>query len=631
MENNHKIYGDVVGVPIPPIDSYTKSETNSLLDNKANKEDIKKSTTIDDNADDTTFPTTKAVKDYVDNLNSFEKEDFKPVNVIGGITPALSEGYYWSTNGLTTSQYTTRYTSFAELIDVISGCTYRIPKFAGVIAFYDDNSGNYEYINNGEVVDFEFTIPEGKSKIGVSCYNTVMNASSIKEIYRITPTEEELATLSMYSNNLKILPANLQDEETQIFIKDLCKTDSVFEADLDAFKPVNILEGLNVTETEQGYMWGSDGTIKSNQNTTKYVSLQSMIDVMSGHTYCINSFCGAVVLYDSNGKNGTTISTGKVKDFVFDVPEGKSKIGVSYIYAQISGVNAIYRTTITDEDLETLPIKNDNVSLTKENLKTDEIKSLLAPLKDKTIVNFGDSIFGMFSAPSDISTFLEERTGATVHNCGFGGCRMAKHTSAYYDPFSMYRLADAVVSGDFTLQEQALSNAVAAGQTGALVTKFPTTLETLKSIDFNKVDIVTIAYGTNDWQGGCPLDNENNSKDTDCVIGALRYSIEKILTAYPHLKVFICSPIYRCWNNTDGSLNYDSDNESSAVGGVLLTDIVDKEGNVAKEYHLPFIDNYYSLGINKINRLNYFTIADGTHPNEAGRKLIASHIAKELF
>jgi hypothetical protein len=40
MENNHKIYGDVVGVPIPPIDSYTKDEMNKLLANKVNKEDI---------------------------------------------------------------------------------------------------------------------------------------------------------------------------------------------------------------------------------------------------------------------------------------------------------------------------------------------------------------------------------------------------------------------------------------------------------------------------------------------------------------------------------------------------------------------------------------------------------------
>ena len=35
-----KIYGNVVGAPTPPIDSYTKAETNKLLANKVSKEDI---------------------------------------------------------------------------------------------------------------------------------------------------------------------------------------------------------------------------------------------------------------------------------------------------------------------------------------------------------------------------------------------------------------------------------------------------------------------------------------------------------------------------------------------------------------------------------------------------------------
>ena len=40
MENNHKIYGNVVGAPFLPVDSYTKKETDALLDKKVSKEDI---------------------------------------------------------------------------------------------------------------------------------------------------------------------------------------------------------------------------------------------------------------------------------------------------------------------------------------------------------------------------------------------------------------------------------------------------------------------------------------------------------------------------------------------------------------------------------------------------------------
>ena len=152
-----------------------------------------------------------------------------------------------------------------------------------------------------------------------------------------------------------------------------------------------------------------------------------------------------------------------------------------------------------------------------------------------------------------------------------------------------------------------------------------------KDFDFNKVDIVTISYGTNDWQGGNLLDYDSNKFDTECIAGALRYSIEKLLTKYPHLKIFICSPIYRCWNNADGSLNNDSDSLSSSVNGVLLTDVVEKQKCVAREYNLSFIDNYHEIGINAINRLQYFSVDDGVHPNLKGRHLIAEHIAKCLF
>ena len=265
-------------------------------------------------------------------------------------------------------------------------------------------------------------------------------------------------------------------------------------------------------------------------------------------------------------------------------------------------------------------------------LKLESYEYAVSQLGGKNIVNFGDSIFGMFEAPTDISTYIGELTGANVYNVGFGGTRVAQHASDYYDPFSMYRLAEAVVSGDFTYQDEALSRAQDdASQTGALVTMYPTILSRLKSIDFNNVDIITIAFGTNDWQGGNALDNADTPKDTACIAGALRYSIETILTAYPHIKIFVCCPIYRFWNNADGTLNYDSDTQSSAVNGVLLTDIVEKEKDVANEYHLPFIDNYYELGINKFNRVIYFPTTDGTHPNADGRKLIARHISAKLF
>lgn len=62
-----------------------------------------------------------------------------------------------------------------------------------------------------------------------------------------------------------------------------------------------------------------------------------------------------------------------------------------------------------------------------------------------------------------------------------------------------------------------------------------------------------------------------------------------------------------------------------------MGDYVEKSKEIAKEYFIPFIDNFYELGINKHNRTHYFANGDGTHHIATGRRLIAEHIAKELF
>ena len=53
--------------------------------------------------------------------------------------------------------------------------------------------------------------------------------------------------------------------------------------------------------------------------------------------------------------------------------------------------------------------------------------------------------------------------------------------------------------------------------------------------------------------------------------------------------------------------------------------------NISKEYHLPCIDNYYDIPINKFNRTHWFPSGDGTHHNEKGGKLIAEHMSNVIF
>lgn len=295
-------------------------------------------------------------------------------------------------------------------------------------------------------------------------------------------------------------------------------------------------------------------------------------------------------------------------------------------------------TTITTDPTAEVYIKAPtDKTLTESDVPADakvtgeEIKKTRGylPLYEKTIVNFGDSIFGNAQPPNDISTFLAEKTGATVYNCGFGGCRMSEHVDNW-DAFSMYRLADAISSGDYTLQETAV---VATDDSGELILpeRFTTSLERLKGIDFSNTDIITIAYGSNDFSGyGKDLDNEENLYDTNAFGGALRYSIEKLLTAYPNLKIFVLSIAYRFWTDADNNYAFiDDTNNHANKYGKYTADYNAKLKEIAEEYNLPYVDDY-NIGIGKFNRYQYFNATDGAHHKEAGRRLIAEHLASAL-
>lgn len=241
-----------------------------------------------------------------------------------------------------------------------------------------------------------------------------------------------------------------------------------------------------------------------------------------------------------------------------------------------------------------------------------ELENVEYDLFGKTIVNFGDSIFGNYHKPTDISSYITDMTNATVYNVGFDGCRMAKHTAETYDAFSMYSLAKAVAGKNFDRQEQAAEKLNKIN--------FNEKLATLKNIDFNKVDIITIAYGTNDFDGGVSIDEFK---------GALTESIESISKAYPNINIVVCTPIYRYWTNENGQ--YLSDSETKTVKSKKLTDFASAVKDIAQQYGLFVIDNYNNSGINSINKSEYFSETDGTHPNAKGRYKIAQNMAKELY
>lgn len=396
----------------------------------------------------------------------------------------------------------------------------------------------------------------------------------------------------------------------------------------------------------------SNGTPTVNETTYKSYFTTPSLPVVGGKTYTVKPtpWVSAVQAknrartYDGNGTPLAVMTFTDNADgsSTFTVPDGSETIKMTILKSNFGSTSNSIDILIENFNnsfmfvegttapevyepygkgsyrLKDIEIPEKSVKLSKVD---DETLPIFAPLAEKKIANFGDSIFGNARPPKDVSTFLAEKTGAEVLNCAFGGCRMGVHTG-HWDAFSMYRLAYAIANNDYSLQEEALNH-----DDRTSYAEEPLAL--IKATDFSNVDIVTIGYGTNDFTGNNTLDNSENPLDTSTVGGALRYSIETLLTAFPNLRIVILSLTYRFWIDDSNAYTEDSNSRANSKGDTIL-DYNAKLKEVAEEYNLPFIDNY-NIGIGKFNRYQYFPVTDGTHHNETGRKLIASHLAKKLY
>ena len=482
-----------------------------------------------------------------------------------------------------------------RIVDIEEGFAYRVTfatstyKDAYGVAFYKEDGTFISFLYPGAVVE-EYRgvlvdIPEGAKKMKVSTFISKIAVPIVEKSLLIN-----FEKLVDKINNEVIISGSLE-------------------------------WGIADSEYSEGFVVRSTGKVQSQYSDYKILT----VEIEEGFAYRASAVMGVsgvqalATFYDANGTRigHTTDYVDNTAEYTYyyqtpiEIPQGAKSFKVcshEFEYSKWGGYISVEKAPIED-----------STGLFKHTERLTEFINNNHYLKDKVIVNFGDSIFGNPPEKADISSKLAEITGAKVYNCAFGGCRMGKHSEGYTD-FSMYALADAVATGDFSKQDASLLK-VDIGRASKH-------LENLKGLDFNTVDIITIAYGTNDFTGDLAVDDAENPINTGTFGGALRYSIETLLTAYPHLKVFVCTPIWRFWL-TNGA--FDSDSDTKTISGKKLTDFVEKAKEICKEYHIPCIDNYYELGFNKFNRSQYFPTTDGTHPNDTGRKLIAEHIANKLF
>mgnify|MGYP004506416937 CR=1 FL=1 len=284
-----------------------------------------------------------------------------------------------------------------------------------------------------------------------------------------------------------------------------------------------------------------------------------------------------------------------------------------FAYLRVTTNSADSIVTINQEiavTTQTVMTLKPAVKVGQENLNFSIGTPLLSGRK---VVVFGDSIIGMTRDQTSVPAYAAAYTGAEVYNVGFGGCRMAVHPTSGYAAFSMWALADAVASGNYTLQDAQASNGS---------DYFPEQLALLKTINFSGVDMIVIHYGTNDFAANVTIDNTSDDDDTATLCGALRYSLRKIMTAFPKIRIFVSAPIYRKWDST-GAETYTNGS------GKKLRDFCEALIGVAGEFNCPVIDGYKALGINTINNAAFSS--DGTHLNDHGRKAFGELIGGSLI
>ena len=242
---------------------------------------------------------------------------------------------------------------------------------------------------------------------------------------------------------------------------------------------------------------------------------------------------------------------------------------------------------------------------------------------DYELVSLGDSLFGNNQKPYDLTTYIQNATNMKSANCGFGGTRASATTEEQYKPLCFCNIADAIHDNDWSTID--IDWATLYGDNVFMVNK-----DILVNIDWTKVHVITVAFGTNDMNGNVPIDNENNPLDKTTYKGGLRYGIEKILSAYPQIIIVMLSPLYRyrAVGEDYSQIDYDSDT-GNGQGGFIMRPYLDAMQEVAEEYHLPFFDNYNGVGLNKLTAP--YWLRDGTHLNyTVGPYKIGSKIGEEI-
>lgn len=242
-----------------------------------------------------------------------------------------------------------------------------------------------------------------------------------------------------------------------------------------------------------------------------------------------------------------------------------------------------------------------------------------SPLAGSVIAVIGDSIVESGDWPERMA----DATGATVHKFGFGGCRMSAYPTSMgrYDGMCGYAIATCIGSGDYTYL---LDCAEAVAQPPTSDDNRPQAAA-LAALDWSTVDILVIAFGTNDWtRPDLDLGTGYMPDPTGMTLrGSVAHIINAIQSAYPNIRIVFQMPTYRTFG---GGASADDDAWVPRANNIALPDVNDAIADVAQRAGCPSMDMLRDGTVNAYTAGHY--LGDGIHPRPGlGFALWAKRIA----
>lgn len=236
------------------------------------------------------------------------------------------------------------------------------------------------------------------------------------------------------------------------------------------------------------------------------------------------------------------------------------------------------------------------------------------------VVVLGDSIMGLCRDETSVPELLAKKIGRPVFNGAFGGTCMAfqegEMTANYtMELLCMASLSKAVAADDFGVQQTIRSRREIADY-------FEDTIDELALVDFQKVEVLILEFGLNDYHAGTPLENESDPMDEYAYCGALRSVLSTLQEAYPDLEIVLVTPTYTWYRSSSLTC------EEYETGSAFLEDYVNAEIAVAGEYGIEVLDLYHDFYVHEEWQDWKSYSEDGLHPNEAAREQIAGKIAE---